>query len=278
MKILIPRNKRQKLASKIAAASFIKQGILPRNIIFIDFDDCPMLVEQVGKKYLRNGKIKIFKNDLQSFTLLRFFGPEYLGFKDLALIIDPDVFAIKNPKLILNEINDAVSVACTFYDGKPRSEVMLVNCKKINWNFKNLLSDLFKLKIDYKDLINLDFDKSLKIKKIDKSFNSHDKVNSDTIFLHTTNRITQPWKEGILIDFERHISKKYLFKEKIKKIFGMKYDYNIFQNTYQRHPEKDVINKFKEFYYYAKKINFINENEINLSIRDNFFSKNFLDN
>ena len=82
---------------------------------------------------------------------------------------------------------------------------------------------------------------------------------------------TQPWKEGILIDFERHISKKYLFKEKIKKIFGMKYDYNIFQNTYQRHPEKDVINKFKEFYYYAKEINFINENEINLSIRDNFF-------
>ena len=90
---------------------------------------------------------------------------------------------------------------------------MLVDCSQIRWNFKKILSDLFSLKVDYKDLMDLSFDKSLKIKELSKSYNSHDIINHDTILLHTTNRITQPWKEGLNIDFERHTSQKYKFKQ-----------------------------------------------------------------
>ena len=51
--------------------------------------------------------------------------------------------------------------------------------------------------------MNLSFNKNLKIKNIDKKYNSHDNINSDTVLLHTTNRLTQPWKEGLKINFEK---------------------------------------------------------------------------
>ena len=54
---------------------------------------------------MRKGKIKTFKDDLQSFTLLRFYGPEFIDYKGKILVIDPDVFAIKNPKDISNFLN-----------------------------------------------------------------------------------------------------------------------------------------------------------------------------
>jgi len=278
MKILIQTNEMQEIASKVSAASFIKFGIQKNNISFLDFKKNKLIQSYVGKKYLRNGKINIFKNDLQSFTLLRFFGPEFLNYNGKALIIDPDVFAIKDPVNIFNLLNDNISLACTFYNGLPRSEVMLINCNSVKWSFKKILSDLFSFKIDYKDLMNLNFDKSLNIKKLSKCYNSHDVINSNTILLHTTNRITQPWKEGLEIDFERYISKKKKLKEFIKKIIGLKYDERIFKKNYQRHPEKQVLEKFRELFYFAKINNFINEKDINTSVKNNFFSKKFLEN
>ena len=277
MKILIQTNDMQKIASKVSAASFIKFGFKEDDIFFLDFKKNSLIRSYVGEKYLRNGKLKIFKNDLQSFTLLRFLGPEFLNYNGKALIIDPDVFAIKDPSNIIKQLNDETTIACSFFNGMPRSEVMLVNCNQISWNFKKILSDLFSLKVDYKDLMNLTFDKSLDIKELSKSYNSHDIINPDTVLLHTTNRITQHWKEGLNIDFERHISKKYKLKQYLRKIIGLKYDKKIFANTYQRHPEKNVLDKFRELFYFAKENNFIHEGDLDLSMKNNFFSKKFLE-
>ena len=139
MKILIQRNNKQKLASKIAAASFIKQGIPANDILFLEFENNALLNSKIGKKYLREGKIRIFKNDLQSFTLLRFYGPEFVHYKEKILIIDPDVFAIKNPKNISYFLDDNNSLACTFINHEPRTEVMLVNAEKVKWKFNEIV-------------------------------------------------------------------------------------------------------------------------------------------
>ena len=181
MKILIQRNNKQKLASKIAAASFIKEGIPESDILFLEFENNALLNSQVGKKYLRKGKIKIFKNDLQSFTLMRFYGPEFVHYKEKILIIDPDVFAIKNLKNISNFLDDNNSLACTFINHEPRTEVMLVNAEKVMWKFNEIIEKLFNLEIDYNDLMNLNFDKSLKISRLDINYNSHDIITKDTI-------------------------------------------------------------------------------------------------
>ena len=276
MKILIQRNNKQKLASKIAAASFIKQDISANDILFMEFENNALLNSKIGKKYLRKGKIKIFKNDLQSFTLLRFYGPEFVNYKEKILIIDPDVFAIKNLKNISSFLNHNNSLACTFINSVPRTEVMLINTEKVKWKFNEIIEKLFNLEIDYNDLMNLSFDKNLKISKLDINYNSHDTIEEDTILLHTTNRITQPWKEGLDVDFERHNSKKTLFKQTLRKYLGLKYNKNLLINKYQRHPNEEVIIKFKEMYEYAIKNDLISKEEIQMAIKNKFFSANFL--
>lgn len=276
MKILIQRNKKQKLASKIAAASFIKQGISQKNIFFLDFENNSLLKSKIGKKYFRKGKIKIFKDDLQSFTLLRFFGPEFVNFKEKILIIDPDVFAIKSLNNINAYLGKENSLACTFINNNPRTEVMLIDSTKVNWHFNEIIEKLFNLEIDYNDLMNLSFDKNLKISELNIKYNSHDKLENDTILLHTTNRVTQPWKEGLKIDFERQNSKKDLLKHNIRKFLGLKYNEYILSNTYIRHPNNEVIKQFKELYLYAKDNNIITNDEIQKSVQENYFSTKFL--
>ena len=229
------------------------------------------------KKYrneLKNGKLKTYENDLQSFTPLRFLAPTLNNNKDLILVIDPDIFAISDPKIILDNVNDDYDLYCTSYNKILRSEMMLINTKKINWNFEKILKELFELKIDYKDLMSLSFDTSLKVKIIANKFNAHDTITEDTILLHTTNRLTQPWKEGLLIDFDagNKTILNYL-KNITKKKLGIKYDKNIIESKYQKHPNNIVINKIKEIFLEAKKNNFITDQEIQFAIKNKSISK-----
>ena len=109
--------------------------------------------------------------------------------------------------------NNDSNLACTFYNEIARSEMMVINSNKISWKFENIINDLFNFKVDYSQLMKLNFDNSLKILQIEKKYNTHDILDKNTVLLHTTNRITQPWKIGLDIDFERYYSKRYIVKE-----------------------------------------------------------------
>jgi hypothetical protein len=271
MNIYIQTNLRQFLASKVAAYSFIRFG---HHVELINFDESQILKNYLGKEYLRNGKLKTYKDDLQSFTPLRFFAPTLNKNNDLILVIDPDIFAINDPKIILDHVTDDYDLYCTSYNGILRSEMMLINAKKIHWDFEQIMKELFELKIDYKDLMALSFDKKLKVRIIDNKFNSHDKITENTILLHTTDRITQPWKENLLIDFE--IQNKTILnylKHITRKTLGMKYEKNIVAKRYQKHPDNKVINIVKEIFLEAKKNKFITEQEIQFAIDNKFISE-----
>lgn len=276
MKVLIQSNKFQKIAAEVARYSFIKQGISDVEIINLEEHD--ILVKNFGKKYLRNGKLTTFdNNDLQSFTLLRFI-PTKLQINDFCLIVDPDIFAIKNPMSEINKILDnKTDIYCTKINGKLRTEVMILNLKNNIWHFDSLIDDLFSKRIDYSDLINLKFINDKKIKIIDNKFNDHDKINENTILLHTSNRLTQPWKEGLEINFKNHYSKIYIIKNYIRFIIGKKYDEKIISNKFLRHPDENIIKIVKNLFEEAYKNNFININKIksalfNKSISQKFFN------
>lgn len=275
MNVYIQTNSKQFLASKVSAYSFVRFG---HNVKLMNFQESEILKKYLGKKYLKNGKLKTYENDLQSFTPLRFLAPTLNNNKDLILVIDPDIFAINDPKIILDNVNDNYDLYCTSYNQILRSEMMLINAKKIQWNFEKIIKELFEFKIDYKDLMSLSFDTSLKIKIIENKFNSHDKITNDTILLHTTNRITQPWKEDLLIDFniENKTILNYL-KNITKKTLGMKFDKNIIESKYQKHPDNMVINKIKEIFLEAKKKNFINDQEIQFAIKNKSISEKIFD-
>jgi hypothetical protein len=276
MKVFIQSNKYQLLAAKVAKFSFLKNGA--ENVEIIEFENNNLLQSFIGRDYLRNRKINKYVNDLQSFTFLRFLAPELMNFKGYCLVVDPDVFALKNIKALENEIDDKHDIFCTFYNNFPRSEVMVVNCNAINWNFADILEKVFSKDLDYKDLMSLQFPKEIKVKEIDKKYNQHDQYNDSTVFLHTTNRITQPWKYNLPIDFQRYMSKKEILKNLFKKLIGLNYNQEILSNKYMPHKDPKVIFLLRDFFLEALNKNFITEEDINFAIKNNYISKHFMNN
>ena len=64
---------------------------------------------------------------------------------------------------------------------------MFIDASKVKWDFEEIIEKIFNLELDYKDLINLQFEENRKIREIDlNTFNSHDKIFKDTILLHTS--------------------------------------------------------------------------------------------
>jgi len=277
LKIYIQSNPQQLAASKVAKYSFKNQGF--ENIEIINLEDNSLLKKKIGNKFKRNGKIISFDpNDLQSFTLLRFFPPKICKNK-YCLIIDPDVFAVKNFDKIFDVYHDEkFKIYCTKKNDRIKSEVMLINTENFDhWDYEKIIDDLFSLKIDYSELINLDFINKNSIGLMDENFNSHDEITDQTILLHTTNRITQPWKTGLDIDYSYHASKFNLLINYLKKYIGLDYQKKLLEKKYQIHPNKKVVQFVTKLFVDAINSKDISYEEIILSVEKKFISKQFLD-
>lgn len=274
MKVFIQSNKFQKLAAKVARYSFIKNGF--DDVEILDLESCDILNRNIGKQYLRNGKLVSFEyNDLQSFTLLRFLPPKIQS-SGFCLVIDPDIFAIKNPLEKLRKIiTKDVDIFCTEINNQLRSEVMILNLENKIWDYNHLIEDLFNQRIDYSKLLNLSFFKNLKIKKLDIVFNHHDKINEETIFLHTSNRITQPWKEGLNINFKTFFTNKYKILNLIKYFLRMNYDPRVISKKFLSHPNINVNNFIIKTFNEAIKNKYVNKEELDLAVMNNYISTTF---
>ena len=139
MKIFICTNKFQKLAAKVSAFSFTQYGF--NDIEILEIENHEILKDKLNLTYLRDGKITKFIDDLQSFTLLRFY-PFTLKNLNKCLIIDPDVFAVKDPTNELNEFfsRNEFKIACTKINENFRTEVILLNNISYDWNFEEIIN------------------------------------------------------------------------------------------------------------------------------------------
>ena len=276
MKIYICTNKFQKIAAMAAAFSFKKFGY--DNIEILELEKNELLMSKLNSSFLRNKKLIKFEYDLQSFTLLRFLPFEKKNHED-CLIIDPDVFAVKNPTAFLNNIisNNDFDIGCTVINSLFRSEVILLKNTNFSWNFKDIIDDLFNHKIDYNDLINFKSNKYFSnIFTLPIRVNEHDTINNDTLLLHTSQRITQPWKEGLKIDFKKkEISLKYKVVQFIKKIFGLRYNKELFSKFYIQHPNALVSNYVVKLFSNALKDRIILKEELKNSVNEDYISKKF---
>jgi hypothetical protein len=272
MKVYIQSNKCQSLAAKVASYSFERFKI-PTEII--DVDKHSIIKNLFNKNYIRNGKKQIFKEDLQSFTLLRFLIPS-LAKEDSILIVDPDVFAVRPPTEILNYFNSQNNnyIFCTFYKNRPRSEVMLLKPSYVNWNFTLIADELSNLSTDYSDLMNLQ-NPGFELFEIDKKFNHHDNINNDTILLHTTNRFTQPWKLGLDLEFKKNYDTPIIIKTYFRKLFKLNYNQEILSKKYYKHNNLKVFEFVTKLFSEALKSKFISDEEIKDNIKSKFISELF---
>ena len=168
--------------------------------------------------------------------------PQLNDYEGRAMVIDPDIFALKDISEFFNQDMQGKKIACCIKKDARDSSVMLFDCAQMrNWSMEKILEMLRTKELDYADIMELRVFTDADIKPIDRKYNNLDAVNADTVMVHTTNRLTQPWSTGLPIDFTRNNPGKYfkiIPKIPILKIMGK------WPSKYQPHPDKKVEQMF----------------------------------
>jgi hypothetical protein len=244
--VFVRTNNKQLLGAKLAKYALEKNTKDPQalKVSFANVDEMPEFAAFAGKTFTIDGKkVTYDRQDLQSFTLAVFAVPALMGFEGRAVVIDPDVFAQTDiAELFAMDMGDNAIAARP----KPQrnghdTSVVLLDCAKLrHWNISTILSDLAEQKTDYNDWMLLRHEKS--ILPLAPQWNSWDHLDSSTKILHTTNRMTQPWKTGLKIDFIRsRDGDRYLGiipKPWIWRLLGK------YPTRYQPHPDKSIERYF----------------------------------
>ena len=213
MKVYIQTNHKQILGAYVAAYLLKRNSANPDafEVELMELKDLPALHGRTGQHYQRNGVDVAWDNeDLQSFTLTRFLPPELMDYKGRAVVIDPDVFALGDVNELLNMDMQGKAIRCRHIDAHKQqpdhwaTSVMLLDNEKLShWRWQENLDELFAGKRDYREWMSLLLEDQSTIGDLDEVWNSLDTLTPETRMLHTTKRITQPWKTGLPVDFSR---------------------------------------------------------------------------
>src|SRR5881398_1524431 len=94
--VVIHTNDKQMLGALVSAHSYRRNSRTPGSfeVRIVNAKEFPELQEK-GHSFVRGGHERLWEpEDLQSFTPVRFAIPGLLGYEGLALVTDPDVFAV----------------------------------------------------------------------------------------------------------------------------------------------------------------------------------------
>jgi hypothetical protein len=208
--VFIQANERQYLGAKISAHSYRRNARQPESfdVTILHVRDFPRLLDG-DQTYLRAGEVKRWDpDDLQSFTPLRFYAPQAMGYEGMAVVTDPDVFAVGDiGELFARDLAGKAILGVERRGDKNRpfyvaSSVMLLDCSKLkHWKFERDLDGLFGHEFDYFDWMHLGREEPETIGRLEPEWNDFDRLTARTKLLHTTKRRTQPWKTGLPVDY-----------------------------------------------------------------------------
>ena len=244
--VVIHTNDKQMLGALVSAHSFRRNSAAPDefDVRIVKASEFPKLQER-GHSLLRGGHVREWDpDDLQSFTPVRFAIPGLLGYAGLALVTDPDVFAVGDVAQLFRRDLQGKAIWCTPRPGFDKitdplaTSVMLLDCARLkHWRFAEDLEALWAHRVDYLDWINLKREDLDTIGLLEPEWNDFDHLTPATKLLHNTKRRTQPWKTGLPIDFT--------FKERGLLNFALPIVRKLAPN-YTRHPDRR-----QEAYFFA---------------------------
>jgi len=208
--IFIHTNDKQMLGALVSAHSFRRNcreadGLDVRILNASDFPE----LQQRGRTFLRGGHVREWDpDDLQSFTPLRFAIPDLMNHEGVALVTDPDVFAVGDAGELFKRDLEGKAIWCRPRPGYDKitdplaTSVMLLDCSKLpHWRFHDDVAALWAHRLDYLDWINLEREDRSTIGLLEPEWNDFDRLTPRTRLLHNTKRRTQPWKTGMRVDF-----------------------------------------------------------------------------
>ena len=282
MKVFIHTNNKQLFGAYISKYSILKNNIdlKSNDIEIINVDSNNFFESKNDRTIIRGGKKFIWKkNDLQSFTLLRFFPPSLMNYDGFSMVIDPDIFSANNFTKLYNQFDKNIPIMAKINNEKNIStSLMIFNnklCEKLQLIDK--VNEVLNGKMDYNELMNLNFIENNDFQPLTEKWNSYDNLEDDTIFLHTTKRITQPWKTGLKVDFHQDYPR---FKYKIIPYILIKYAKDIITGNknppftkYLDHPNDKIQKFFFQLVSSALKDGFIDKKFIDYNIKNLFVRK-----
>lgn len=281
MKVFIHTNDKQLFGATISKYSILKNNLAlkEKDIEIINVDSNSYFDSTYNRSIIRGGKKYLWnKNDLQSFTLLRFLPPSLMNFNGYSMVIDPDIFSVSN---FMNKYQNFGENK--YLMARPNSEnkkglatsLMIFNnqlCKDLELEKK--VYEVLSGKYDYSKLMNLNFIEKDQFTPLSKEWNSFDEIDTNTIFLHTTTRITQPWKTGLEVDFHQNYP-KYRYKIlpnsliKILKEILTKKKYPPYKR-YIDHPSNEIKDYFFTLVTGALEDGYIDKDFINFNMKKKY--------
>lgn len=272
--VFIQTNDKQLLGARLARFAIERHSPgLPVTIMAIEA--YPEFAAFEGATYHKGGHPITYRHDdLQSFTLSRFKPPELMGYQGEALVIDPDIFAVADIAPIFDLPRTGLPVLACAKKGAYDSSVMVLSCTELqDWRVSAFMDALRAGERDYLEYSTLSFMEG-RVAELDRNWNSLDALSADTRFLHTTNRLTQPWKTGLPIDFTRTpLPKKFgiIPREWFYRATGR------LTHTYQPHPDPAVTAFFFALAADALRAGAITEQEVRDEIARGHVRPDFLD-
>ncbi|HET6598480.1 MAG TPA: hypothetical protein VFG60_00845 [Burkholderiaceae bacterium] len=211
--VFVHTNDQQMLGALLAAHSFRRSSAHADrfDVKLLRLEQTPHLHDREGRTYLRMGKRATWHNaDLQSFSPLRRMVPQLMGWQGRALVTDPDVFSVGGDvwELLSGELQTKALLVRNLPEsqgggaGRWATSVMVMDCSRLaHWRWDDEIDAMFAGKLDYKRWIQLADEDPQHIGELPEVWNSLDKLQPETRLLHTTERLTQPWKTGLPVDF-----------------------------------------------------------------------------
>lgn len=209
--VFIHTNPKQRLGALVARYALQRHSRAPDrfDVRIISTEDFDFLQAYEGRRYRREGKAAIWRNDdLQSFTPLRFAVPALAGHAGRAVLTDPDVFAVGDINELLERDMRGAAILARQMDARSRrplhyaSSVMLLDCARLrHWDVEADFADLFAFRRDYREWMWLLLEAPGTVGPLESVWNDFDRLGPDTRLLHNTHRRTQPWKTGLPADF-----------------------------------------------------------------------------
>jgi hypothetical protein len=195
--------------------------------------------------YRNNTQLQLNINSSQSFFFVRFICCELAkknNSKKWILIIDPDIFCLKSIESLNTYIIEAERRNKFIITYNKLSSFMLINTEKINWTEKNIVHNIFVNKEDCDNYMLLKKYKDI-ILDIPQKFNSYDKLNQETVCLHTSLTSTQPWKTGIKY-FPSDLHNNIPGKDEKKNCVFLKHKSDKIENKIMRLFKEGFVNKY----------------------------------
>lgn len=275
--VFIFTNRQQMLGAKIAKFALEKHRRDPASfeVRIIEVEKIPALRDFEGTRYLfgRDDTHRTYTlRDLQSFTLTRFMAPELMDYQGRAIGIDPDIFACADVTALFSfDLEGRALAACPKKKDWDSSVMVMDSAKLAHWKVSDILADIKNDRRAYMSIMTLEHEE---VTPLPREWNSLDILTKETKMLHTTNRLTQPWKTGLPIDFTRNRHPKLfglLPREPLLKLLGK------YPGRYQPHPDKKIERFFFTLLKEAINAGAVSETEIKENIAKKYLRQDTLE-